>query len=1095
MKSSSFCRVVLCFSIVGLSAFRVHGQAGASATGKDPYAAEPVVVERQDTVYTMAADGLGTREVTFVGRVQSDAALREIGVINMPFAANSEHVEFVYVRARHKDGTVTETPVSAALEVLNPVTQAAPFYSDLKQMQLPVRTLGVSDTLEWKARVIRTKAEAPGEFWGAYTFLQNVVTLEESVELRVPKDKYVQPWSLAKKATDTIAGDQRIIRWESSYLKPTVGAAADAEKEARKKHVLTDAEELDEREGKLPDIAWTTFKSWEAVGAWYRGLEGDRMVPDAGIKAKVDELTAGKTTEQQKLEAVYSYVATNVRYIGVAFGIGRYQPHAAGNVLENQYGDCKDKHTLLAAMLQALGYKPDAVLIGAGIRFNEAVPSPAAFNHLITRVTIEGKPVFLDTTAEVAPYGMLLASIRDEQALAIPDTGTATVIRTPLLPPFVPYQQLEAKGAIDSEGTSNSHLVLTMHGDDEVAIRQVLRQIGPDKWDLLAQRMVQGWGYAGEVSHADFSSASDLSQPLKVSFDYKRVKGGDWDHLRIVPQFAAVLLPRPSLTEPLTETINLGTPRVEHSTAEMKLPQGWGAELPEAVHRRSPYVTLDVTYRFDKGTIYADRKLEVLKEKVPLSDWKTYSAWAEAVGVGDESYLQLTRPDGAKTVAVAPPIEEKKAEPASAESKNLSNEKMIATWMQQAGAILDDTRNAPADATSLLDQVRMIKPDQPGLWAMYGYVRFRSGAFADAEKDYRKELSLHSSNMQVYPYLVQVQLLQKERQAAQASLRDWAAAEPSNAAPTLQLAQLLLDDGEYAKAVEVAQAGLANAPKDVPADERVTLVLGRSELKAGMKEKGQATLVALLKQTDNPGTMNDAAYELADAGLELPLAEQTARAALERMEEQSRTWTLDENTATLRQKTRLLQATWDTVGWIYFRNGKVDEAERYVRASWRGHPDAEIGKHLAAIDLARGKRNEALEDLEMANATFPPYDLIGVHKAPDAPQKQVLDKIAELKKAGAKSSLIDAKAELDKMRHVPLGSSWGMSGVAEYKLLISGESIERVELTGKKDLTGGEERVKKVRLPGMTPAGSKAQLVSEAMLNCHQSVCELLLIE
>ena len=89
-------------------------------------------------------------------------------------------------------------------------------------------------------------------------------------------------------------------------------------------------------------------------------------MPDAGIKAKVAELIAGKTTEEEKVRAIYAYVSTQIRYIGVAFGIGRYQPHHALEVFENQYGDCKDKHTLLAAMLEAIGLHPDAVLIGAG---------------------------------------------------------------------------------------------------------------------------------------------------------------------------------------------------------------------------------------------------------------------------------------------------------------------------------------------------------------------------------------------------------------------------------------------------------------------------------------------------------------------------------------------------------------------------------------------------------------------------------------------------------------------------------------------------------------------------------------------------------
>ena len=48
-----------------------------------------------------------------------------------------------------------------------------------------------------------------------------------------------------------------------------------------------------------------------------------------------------------KIRALYSLVATRYRYIGIAFGIGRYQSHSAAEVLEKQYGDCKDKHTLL----------------------------------------------------------------------------------------------------------------------------------------------------------------------------------------------------------------------------------------------------------------------------------------------------------------------------------------------------------------------------------------------------------------------------------------------------------------------------------------------------------------------------------------------------------------------------------------------------------------------------------------------------------------------------------------------------------------------------------------------------------------------------
>jgi hypothetical protein len=322
------------------------------------------------------------------------------------------------------------------------VTRAAPFYSDLKELQLPVRSLRVGDRLEFQYRIVRTRAETPGEFWGQESFSETAVALEQTLELRLPAGMVVQVWSPAiKPAESSAAGDgaapaQHIYRWSAPQLKPTVGKEAEAALAVQKKVLWTPEQELDAEQGKLPTVAWTTFKSWEEVGAWYRGLEADRIVADDTVKAKVAELTAGKSTDEDKARALYAYVATNIRYIGVAFGIGRYQPHAAAEILSNQYGDCKDKHTLLAAMLAAAGIRSDAVLIGAGVRFNQAVPSPASFNHLITRVTLGGKPVFLDTTAEVAPWSMLVLATRDRQALVVPTSGAATIVRTPVDPPF-----------------------------------------------------------------------------------------------------------------------------------------------------------------------------------------------------------------------------------------------------------------------------------------------------------------------------------------------------------------------------------------------------------------------------------------------------------------------------------------------------------------------------------------------------------------------------------------------------------------------------------------------------------------------------------
>ena len=617
----------------------------SQAANDSGYAAEPIVIEHADSIYSMNADGTGWIEHTLVARLQSDATVKSYGVLTVPYASNTEHVELLYARVRHADSTIVETQTTDAMDMPTPVTQQAPFYSDQKELQLPIRSLRVGDTLELKYRIIRSKALVPGQCWGQEVFSAAAVVLSQTAELRVPTGMYVNVWSPGIKPVETStaatadAPGQHIYLWSYSQLKPTVGKEAEAA--AKKKILWTADQELDLEQGKLPTIAWTTFKSWEDIGAWYRSLEADRIIPDDTVKAKAAELTAGMSTDEAKTRALYDYVSTNIRYIGVAFGIGRYQPHTAAEILSNQYGDCKDKHTLLAAMLSAVGIQSDAVLIGAGIRFNDAVPSPASFNHVITHLTLAGKPVWLDTTAEVAPFGMLVSPTRDKQALVVPTSGMAAIVRTPVDPPFPNVEAVDSVGSLDANGVSTSHIVITFGGDGEILARAAFRIIPPDKYDAVAQLFAKGIGFAGTTSNPEVTRLTDMTQPFKLSFDYKREKAGDWEHLRTLPEVVPARFPQVTEMEPPVHAIQLGVPQTETSTSAMKLPEGWSAILPPAVHAKCDYATYDMTYRLENGTVYADRKIVVLAKKVPVSDWRAYKALVDMVNPGKERYIQL----------------------------------------------------------------------------------------------------------------------------------------------------------------------------------------------------------------------------------------------------------------------------------------------------------------------------------------------------------------------------------------------------------------------------------------------------------------------
>src|SRR5277367_236157 len=141
MSKSLFALAVLFVSLPGLP----QASPVPANTATASYSDEAVVVERSDVIYRYAADGTGSKLETSVLRIQSNAALQSLAVVNFPYASANQRLEIVYARVRKPDGTVVETPVADAQDQPAQVTMVAPMYSDLHVKQLPVRSLAVGD--------------------------------------------------------------------------------------------------------------------------------------------------------------------------------------------------------------------------------------------------------------------------------------------------------------------------------------------------------------------------------------------------------------------------------------------------------------------------------------------------------------------------------------------------------------------------------------------------------------------------------------------------------------------------------------------------------------------------------------------------------------------------------------------------------------------------------------------------------------------------------------------------------------------------------------------------------------------------------------
>ena len=154
-----------------------------------------------------------------------------------------------------------------------------------------------------------------------------------------------------------------------------------------------------------PGLLLSTFPDWRAFAEWYARISrmADEQTPEIAQQAR--KLTEKAGTSREKLEALYNYV-TSLRYVAVPLGVNSLRPHAAANVLENQFGDCKDKANLLNALLHALNIQADLVLVPRFSQASDQLPG-LAFNHAISRVKLGEEIFWADTTDEICHFGLL----------------------------------------------------------------------------------------------------------------------------------------------------------------------------------------------------------------------------------------------------------------------------------------------------------------------------------------------------------------------------------------------------------------------------------------------------------------------------------------------------------------------------------------------------------------------------------------------------------------------------------------------------------------------------------------------------------------
>jgi len=379
-----------------------------------PPGGHPKRTLRDLTVSTVYENGLSSEFRQVVFQPLTDAAAAVARQYAFQYQADRQRVELRGAKVYRADGTIDEAIESGEGAADDPTVS---MYTSSRTFYVQFPRLEPGDVVELRYRIDDvTPRNEFADYYGAVVYMQSDEPIASAEYVLVtPKTRKLQIDAKVPhvKQTTAVKDEQRIYRFVAEDVPPL------------------------EPEPNMP--AWSellgfvhvsTYQSWDALGRWYWGLVKDQLDLDEETRRLAREITKDRTTDLEKVKAVYEWVIKNTRYVALEFGIYGFKPRRCVQTVNRGWGDCKDKATVIVTLLRELGIPANLVIVRTGLRgdFRSKLASLAPFDHAIAYVP--SLDLYLDGTAEYTGATELPVMDREALGLLILD-GNAKLVRLP----------------------------------------------------------------------------------------------------------------------------------------------------------------------------------------------------------------------------------------------------------------------------------------------------------------------------------------------------------------------------------------------------------------------------------------------------------------------------------------------------------------------------------------------------------------------------------------------------------------------------------------------------------------------------------------
>ncbi len=582
-------------------------------------AGEDSVVLGELTAIKVLPSGLAQRFEQSVIRVQTARGVEQQRGQWITFSPDRQDLKILRARLIKPDGSVIETHTESERSLSDGDTR---LYYDARGRIVGFPNLAPGDVVELAYRLDDTANDnLLSDYFGDLQHLQgDAPKARFDYYVLAPPNRplYANQPPLPLEKTEQLQPDgSRLYHWSGKALPKLVPEPG-----------------MPGRSQVSPPLHVSTYKDWDSVGRYYWGLVRDQLTPTDEIKTAARQLTSKlpQSDEQAVIRAVYDFVVSRTRYVGLEFGIHGYKPYKVDKVLSRRFGDCKDKASLMHALLEASGIDSRMVLLRMR-RQGKIGAEPASlsiFDHAI--LYVPKYDLWLDGTAE--HYGSRELPVEDRGAtvLVIEPNGGSKLSQIPFgkagdnLTRSDYELSLSASGAVTIQGKT------TVSGLGAPDYRRTYQQQATRK-----QSYEQGWARAFpglSVKELELSDLTDIEKDVSLRYTLEMPRYAQSEGGRLTFSAFGEGASYVENYAPLSarqHELDLPYPWTNQSHYRFSLPKELAAQVPADVELKSPFGALTLKYRAGPGSLELTSELSVSVPKVSAADYPAFRAFLAQV--------------------------------------------------------------------------------------------------------------------------------------------------------------------------------------------------------------------------------------------------------------------------------------------------------------------------------------------------------------------------------------------------------------------------------------------------------------------------------